>query len=193
MSSPKIAKERLFKITVDGKDFVVKCSPDNLEELALGIAKVEGLKEYKIEPLSFNVDFKVKSKVKWSLEELENYLSLIDLHDPTKAHHTAVIIGKSGMIARAVDISRHNAIFKVIGMAVKRNIDFGEVFLLLSCRVTFDIAYRCAKVGIPLLVTKKAVTDLALELCKATGLSLVSFGSGIAMGDAVEHSNTGRW
>ncbi len=188
-----IAREQLYFIRFGDKVYEIKCSPKELEYLAKGLAFVDGLKgEYKIEKVEID-EFckleKVECNERWSLDEIEKSLKLIDLNDPTKAHHTAVIVDKSGMVARAVDVSRHNAILKVIGMCL--NIDFSRVFLLISSRVTFDIALSCYKAKIPVLVTKKAVTDLAVDLCKKAGITLVSFGNRIVVGDAVECSRLG--
>ena len=187
-----IAKEELFVIRFGDKLYEIKCSPTELEYLAKGLAFVEGLDgDFEIERIEID-EFcgeKVECNERWSLDEIEGSLKLIDLNDPTKAHHTAVIVGKSGMIARAVDVSRHNAILKVIGRCL--NTDFSRVFLLVSSRVTFDVALSCYKAKIPVLVTKKAVTDLAIDLCRKTGITLVSFGSRIVVGDAVECSHLG--
>jgi FdhD protein len=181
-----LARERAFRVVIDGEEFLVRCSPENLDELALGLAYVERLNpNYRVESFDLDLNVRVSSNVVWSVEEIKKHLHLIDLHDVTKAHHIAVVVGKDGMIARAIDVSRHNAMLKVVGMCVKKGIDFSKVFLLLSSRVTFDIAYRCVKAGIPLLVTKKAVTDLVVKLCEITGLSLISFGSGLTFGDAI--------
>ncbi len=180
-----IAKERIFKIG----EKVVKCSPKDLDYLLKGMKVVENI-EGRIEEL--NIDEipieKVECNEKWNVEEIEKYLSLIDLKDPTKAHHIAVIVGKEGMIARAVDISRYNAILKVVGMCSK---NFSKVLLLTSSRVTFDIAYLCCRAKIPVVVTKKAVTDLAIDVCKRADITLVSFGNKILVGDAVECSYSG--
>ena len=187
-----IAKEELFVIRFGDRLYGIKCSPTELEYLAKGLAFVEGLDgDFEIERIEID-EFcrgKVECNERWSLDEIEGSLKLIDLNDPTKAHHTAVIVGKSGMIARAVDVSRHNAILKVIGRCL--NTDFSRVFLLVSSRVTFDVALSCYKAKIPVLVTKKAVTDLAIDLCRKTGITLVSFGSRIVVGDAVECSHLG--
>jgi|GEM_PF-2194397 FdhD protein len=187
-----IAKEELFVIRFGDRLYEIKCSPTELEYLAKGLAFVEGLDgDFEIERIEID-EFcrgKVECNERWSLDEIEGSLKLIDLNDPTKAHHTAVIVGKSGMIARAVDVSRHNAILKVIGRCL--NTDFSRVFLLVSSRVTFDVALSCYKAKIPVLVTKKAVTDLAIDLCRKTGITLVSFGSRIVVGDAVECSHLG--
>ncbi|ADB57734.1 formate dehydrogenase accessory sulfurtransferase FdhD [Archaeoglobus profundus] len=188
-----IAKEELFVIRLGNRSYNIKCSPTELEDLAKGLAFVEGLEnDFEIEKIRIDDFLKLEKVVcneRWSLNEIESSLKLIDLNDPTKAHHTAVIVSKSGMVARAVDVSRHNAILKVIGKC--SNIDFSRVFLLVSSRITFDVALSCYKAKIPILVTKKAVTDLAVELCKKAGITLVSFSSKIIVGDAVECSYLG--
>lgn len=181
-----IARERLFKIG----NLIVKCTPEDLDYLLRGLKIVEGLDVEGVEEVDVSkIKFeRVMCNEKWNIREIESRLGLIDLNDPTKAHHTAVIVGKKGMIARAVDVSRHNAILKAIGMCLE---DFSRVFLLVSSRVTFDIANLCYKAKIPVIVTRKAVTDLAIEVCKKAGITLVSFGNKIVVGDAVEGCDTG--
>lgn len=170
-------------------DVIVKCTPKDLDYLLRGLRIVKGyvdqVEEVDIGEMELE---KVACNERWNIREIESYLGLIDLNDPAKAHYTAVIVGKEGMIARAVDVSRHNAILKVIGMCSE---DFSKVFLLVSSRVTFDIVDLCCKDKIPVIVTKKAVTDLAVEVCKRAGITLVSFGSRIVVGDAVEGCDTG--
>jgi FdhD protein len=187
-----IAEEKIYEVRFNGRRYVVKCSPKELNYLARGLAFVEGLKgDFSIEQVDLDEFEKVECKERWSLREIESSLKYIDLNDPTKAHHIAVIVGKNGMIARAVDVSRHNVIYKVIGKCLENGLnDFSRFFLLISSRVTFDVALKCYKAKIPLIVTKKAVTDLAVEVCKKAGISLVSFGSGVVVGDAVESSDT---
>ncbi len=186
-----IAEERIYRLRFGSVCKVVKCSPNDLDYLAKGIAHIEGLdRNFEVEEIDFDVNFKVHSKVRWSLDELRESLRYIDLNDPTKAHHTAVVVNKSGPMSVAVDVSRHNAVLKAVGKCL--GIDFSETFLLVSSRVTSDTAFLCAKAGIPLLVTKKAVTTLALKICRKTGLSIASFGSGVFEGDAIERSRSLR-
>jgi len=180
-----IARERIFRVG----ERIVKCSPDNLKALLRGLKLVEnvgdGVEEIRIDEIPIE---RVECRERWKIEEIERHLGLIDLNDPTKAHHIAVIVGKDGMVARATDVSRHNAILKVLGMC---SVDLSRVFLLTSSRVTFDLAYLCCRAKVPVLVTKKSVTDLALEVCKRSGMTLVSFGNRIIVGDNVECGYSG--
>ena len=189
-----IAREKLIKLNVDGKELYIYCTPDNLEDLAVGLAYMEGLNpNFSFEEVKSHCNLRVKAKEKFSLEEIENSLRYLDLNDETRAHHIAVLVGKNGLIARAIDVSRHNAVCKAIGKGVKKNVDFSRVFLLVSSRISYEIALKCLKAGIPLVVSKKAIFDSAIELCLKTGLSAVSFMSGVIVGDAVECSDIGRW
>ena len=189
-----IAEEKFIKLNLDGREFHIYCTPDDLEDLAVGLAYMERLKpNFSFEVVEPYCNIKVKANEKFSLEEIEHSLKYLDLNDKTRAHHIAALVGKGGLIARAIDVSRHSAVCKAIGKGVKKNVDFSRVFLLVSSRISYEIALKCLKAGIPLIVSKKAIFDSAVELCLKTGLSAVSFMSGIVLGDAIECSGIGRW
>ncbi|HIP58757.1 MAG TPA: sulfurtransferase FdhD [Archaeoglobus profundus] len=189
------AKEKIVKLNINGKIYELHCSPENLDDLAIGLAHIERLEpkfEYKVEDFEIP-NVKIKPDVKFTMDEIERSLEYLDVRDETRAHHIAALVGKNGLIARVLDVSRHSAVVKVIGMGVKKNVNFSRVYLLISSRISYDIALKCLKAKIPLIVSKKAILDSALKLCLKTGLSVVSFMSGVVIGDAVECCNSGWW
>lgn len=119
----------------------------------------------------------------FSIEDCRDALQYLntDEYQRTRAYHSATLVGKGGMIARASDIGRHNAIDKVVGMGMDRGVDFQRVFLLTSGRLSRGMAAKCVRSGIPLLVSKAAILASAVNLCVETGLSAVSFTSGVAI------------
>jgi FdhD protein len=124
----------------------------------------------------------------FNIAECRNALEFLDIeaYRRTRGYHIAALVGKNGLISRAYDVGRHNAVDKVIGMGVSQNIDFSQVFLLVSGRVSDGIVAKCVRCGIPLLVSKAAILDSAIRKCMQTGLSVASFASGIAVkGDAL--------
>ncbi len=125
----------------------------------------------------------VTSNETFSLEEVEGALQFIEVaeYKQTRGYHTASIVGKEGMLVRAIDVGRHNAVDKVIGMGLKEEIDFSRTFLLLSGRISRGIAAKAVRAGIPLVVSKAAILDSAVEVCEKTGLSIVSLASKIAI------------
>ena len=66
-------------------------------------------------------------------------------------------------------------------MGVKEKVDFSRVFLLVSGRISQGMVAKCVRCRIPLLVSKAAILDSAIDKCFETGLSAVSFATGIAV------------
>ncbi|MEM2345886.1 MAG: formate dehydrogenase accessory sulfurtransferase FdhD [Archaeoglobaceae archaeon] len=130
---------------------------------------------------------RVEPKKKFSISTLKEYLSLLEVEEykKTRGYHIAVVV-ENERFFRAYDVGRHNAVDKAIGFAALQKANFDESFLLLSGRISRGIAMKCANTGIPLIVSKAAIFDSAIEFCIQTGLSAVSFATNIAIGKAVE-------
>jgi FdhD protein len=126
---------------------------------------------------------KVSVEHNFTLEECRNALKYLetDWYKRTRGYHIAALVAKSGMISRAHDVGRHNAVDKAIGMGIERNVNFARVFLVVSGRISEGMVTKCARCGIPLLVSKAAILDSAIEKCREIGLSAVSFATGIAV------------
>jgi|Deesub1362A_J573_1020465.scaffolds.fasta_scaffold00065_65 FdhD protein len=132
---------------------------------------------------------KVIANKTYSLDELKKALRFIEVKEykETRGYHIAAIADKNGLVARAIDVGRHNAVDKVIGMGFKKDIDPSKVFIVISGRISRGIAAKAARAGIPLIVTKASILNSAIEICKRTGLSVVSLASNLAIkGDALE-------
>jgi len=125
----------------------------------------------------------VSVEEKFTLEECRNALQYLetDQYKRTRGYHSAALVGKNGLISRACDVGRHNAIDKVIGMGIEADVKLKQAFLLVSGRISEGMVAKCVRCGVPLLVSKAAILDSAIEKCMETGLSAVSFATGIAL------------
>ncbi len=133
---------------------------------------------------------KVKAGEKFTLQEVKNALQYLETEEykRTRGYHTAVIISKNGIVSRMHDVGRHNAVDKAIGSSLLKGVDPGKVFLLLSGRISRGMVLKCARVGIPLIASKAAILDSAIEVCEKSGIAAVSFATNIAVeGEALEH------
>lgn len=80
------------------------------------------------------------------------------------------------------DIGRHNAVDKVIGWAVEnRRIPLTGTVLLVSGRVSFELAQKAVLAGVPVLAAVSAPSSLAVDLAVESGLTLVAFLRGESM------------
>ena len=97
--------------------------------------------------------------------------------DQTGGLHAAAAFDSQGEILVAhEDVGRHNAVDKVVGALLKRDLlpasDFG---LIVSGRASFELVQKTLIAGIPLLAAVSAPSSLAVQLADEFNVSLVGF------------------
>ena len=101
------------------------------------------------------------------------------LQQATGAAHAACRIGSDGSISHVrEDVGRHNALDKAVGEALTRKASFGDSFVLLSGRMSFEMVAKAARAGISDVAAVSAPTALAVELAKQLGMFLAGFARG---------------
>lgn len=95
----------------------------------------------------------------------------------TGATHAIFLASAQGgeVILGAEDVGRHNAFDKVIGQALMKNLPTGDKIALLSGRASFEMVFKAARAGIPLMASVSAPTSLAVRLAELQGITLIGF------------------
>ena len=92
----------------------------------------------------------------------------------TGGTHAVALASPDGKVfIHAEDVGRHNAMDKVIGRAVLTRQDLTGLVALLSGRISFEMALKAIRVGIPILAAVSAPTSMALNLAQELNLTLV--------------------
>lgn len=109
----------------------------------------------------------------WIRQLADEFSKDTPLHRETAATHSCYLARGGELLFQCEDIGRHNALDKVIGYALRNGIDLTECMVYTSGRVPTDMAVKVIRAGIPILVTKAAVSVEAVRLAKEYRLTLI--------------------
>ena len=90
-------------------------------------------------------------------------------------HHCALAGEKGSIILFTEDISRYNTIDKILGEAFLKNISTEDKIIITSCRITSDILSKIAFGRIPVVISRAASTDKAIDFAQKTCITLIGF------------------
>lgn len=99
-----------------------------------------------------------------------------EVQSQTRGAHVACLIDASGtLLYSALDVGRHNAIDKVVGMATLDGVDIKKLFLLSSGRQPAGMVMKAVRAGIPLVVSKAAPVSSGIDSARRSNLTLACF------------------
>lgn len=98
--------------------------------------------------------------------------------------HAAALYKQNGeLISFSEDVGRHNAVDKVIGLALLEECDFNfeQCFLTSTGRLTGDIVLKALRLRIPVVASLASAVDSGIEVARKTGVTLIGFVRGYRM------------
>jgi FdhD protein len=95
--------------------------------------------------------------------------------------HSAALCDTKGILVFNEDIGRHNAIDKILGECILRDIPTDDRIVITSGRISSEILLKVAKRNIPILISKSAPTSLGVRLANDLGVTLIGFVRGERM------------
>ena len=156
----------------NGEQIFATCTPSNVEELVLG-------RRYLVGDLVYE-ELAGEALQEVSLSEIfgiarDSFENPGPLFVETGCAHSCALVHKGKVVCCIEDIGRHNALDKVIGHALKRQISLKNSYIFTSGRISKDYLQKVIAAGIPLAVSRAAVTVNAVELAKEEHVTLLGF------------------
>ncbi|MGI6576028.1 MAG: formate dehydrogenase accessory sulfurtransferase FdhD [bacterium] len=100
------------------------------------------------------------------------------LFQETGGVHVGALANEQGILLFREDIGRHNAVDKIAGYCLLHGINCQDKILLTSGRISSEMIIKAAKLGVPIIISPSAPTDLAVQIAHRLCLTLVGFARG---------------
>jgi FdhD protein len=128
---------------------------------------------------------RVSSNLSMSVPDVTDLLGKFnrkcELFKTTGGVHSAALADGSGLLVFKDDLGRHNAVDKVFGECILKEISYGGRVLITSGRVPSEMVLKAAKGQIPVVISIGSTTDLGVRLADSLGITLVGFARGCEM------------
>lgn len=89
--------------------------------------------------------------------------------------HNAALGTVDDILSVRTDIGRHNALDKIYGDILKNRTPLKDKVVVFSGRISSEVLLKVSKIGIGILLSNSAPTDLALKLAKDLGITTIGF------------------
>src|SRR6266571_1757537 len=175
-------------LEVNGEPAVTwMCTPDQLEELAVGWLKGENRKRVLAsgcgavatmladpEAMSRSAPLRGEPPAPETLRALFKQLFASGArYNETGGIHAAALTDSTTLLFHAEDIGRHNAVDKVIGGAVLARTPITGRGLLVTGRISAELAFKAARAGLAWVATPSVPSTLAVTIAERSGMVLV--------------------
>jgi FdhD protein len=114
-------------------------------------------------------------------ERVKGFMRMSDTYRDTGGVHSAMFWDGAQVEVFCEDLGRHNAVDKVFGRCLLEGIEAAGGVLFVSGRISSEIALKCARRQVPIVISRNAPTSFSLTLADVLDVTLVGFVRGDRM------------
>lgn len=111
-------------------------------------------------------------------DEIQEFIMSVlrhsDMQQETHCVHACGFWSEGRLLACFDDVGRHNAVDKIIGaILLGRFSPAGAIYT--TGRLTSDMVLKCARIGIPVIMSRTAPSSLGLAIARRSGVTLAGY------------------
>ena len=167
------AKNMTSHITLKKKDIVEDAIFKRVYTSGCG----RGMLFYNVLDLAHQKNVKKNSRIysEKILKLMKAFEKKSTTYKKTGGVHCAALCDEENILAFCEDIGRHNAIDKVIGDILYKNLNMEELIVLTSGRISSEVMFKVQKMGSCVIISRGAPTGLAVQLADKWNITLIGF------------------
>ena len=101
-----------------------------------------------------------------------------EIYRAAGAVHGCALCHDTRILSFIEDVGRHNAADAISGMMWLDGIEGGDKIFYTTGRLTSEIVMKCARMGIPVLLSRSGITHMGLVLAQELGITLIARAKG---------------
>lgn len=109
------------------------------------------------------------------LKLMQKLQSQSEMFRQTGGVHNAALCLQDELLFMRTDIGRHNALDKLYGRILMEKMKTTDKIIVFSGRISSEVLLKVAKIGVGILLSKSAPTDLALQLAEELNITTAGF------------------
>ncbi len=96
-----------------------------------------------------------------------------ETHKRSHGVHSGGLFDREGVVCFREDIGRHNVLDKLTGWVLRERRNPADLALFYTGRISSEMALKAGHLGAPILLSRAAPTEQAVELCSQMNITLV--------------------
>lgn len=163
-----MVEEDVVRLFANGEQiFEWRCTPSDLDALVLGRLYCEAMSAARKRMVA-----ELPSAGGFN-ELFRSLFAAVDAAHGSGGMHAAALVHADRIVFIAADVGRHNAVDKVVGKALLAGANVAALGMIVTSRVSGEIARKCVNSAIAWLASRSIPTTLAVRTAQVHGLPII--------------------